>query len=345
LPDLTDRNQLDNAELGTGKLETKTPDKSKLDADKSKLDADNLRQIFPELPEDIDIRAFDQEHIPVHLAVIMDGNGRWATARGMTRVQGHAAGIKAVRELIRTSNDVGIRYLTIFSFSSENWSRPRAEVTALMSLLAKTMAAELKPMSDEGVRIQVIGDMSPLPESTRRVFLQAIQTTRDNQGMTLVVALNYGGRQDILRAAQELAHQAAAGAIDTTEIDQLTVEDFAARLDTAAIPDPDLLIRTSGEYRLSNFMLYQSAYAEMYFCPGYWPDFDRYELLRALLAYQKRNRRFGTLDGGEALGVASDEGECASASEGTGDHDTDHDTDRGTDRAAAAAESDRSVGS
>ena len=311
-----------------------------------------LQHIFPEPPGDIDLGSFDIDCIPTHLAVIMDGNGRWATARGMTRVQGHAAGIKAVRELIRTSNDVGIRYLTIFSFSSENWSRPRSEVTALMSLFAKTMAAELKPMSDEGVRIQVIGDISPLPESTRRVFLQAIQTTRDNQGMTLVVALNYGGRQDILRAAQELAHQAATGAINATEIDQLTVEDFAARLDTAAIPDPDLLIRTSGEYRLSNFMLYQSAYAEMYFCPGYWPDFDRYELLRALLAYQKRNRRFGTLDGGEALGVASSESECASVSEGTA-ADAERADDRDATRAAdrddaadrdAAVESDGSVG-
>jgi undecaprenyl diphosphate synthase len=245
----------------------------------------------------------------------MDGNGRWATARGMTRVQGHAAGIKAVRELIRTSNDVGIRYLTIFSFSSENWSRPRAEVTALMSLFAKTMAAELEPMSDEGVRILVIGDMSPLPESTRRVFQRAIQATSENQGMTLVVALNYGGRQDILRAAQELAHQAAAGTVSAAEIDQLTVEDFAAHLDTAAIPDPDLLIRTSGEYRLSNFMLYQSAYSEMYFCPGYWPDFDRYELLRALLAYQNRNRRFGTLGGGEALVDANDEGNAGGKSD------------------------------
>lgn len=257
----------------------------------------SLNQIFPDVPSDIDLDRFDSSSVPEHLAVIMDGNGRWATSRGMTRAQGHASGIQAVRELIRASNDVGVRYLTIFSFSSENWSRPKIEVQALMTLFAQTMAAELDSLDEEDVCIRVIGDMGFLPEATRRVFLEAQTKTHDNQGMTLIVALNYGGRQDIVRSAQALARQAASGDLSLAEIDQLTVDGFAKKLYTADFPDPDLLIRTSGEYRLSNFMLYQLAYTEMYFSSGYWPDFDRYELLRALLVYQARNRRFGSVNG------------------------------------------------
>jgi undecaprenyl diphosphate synthase len=253
----------------------------------------DLTAIFPDLPDDIDLGTFVPGGVPVHLAVIMDGNGRWATARGMTRVQGHAAGVRAVRELIRTSNDLGVRFLTIYSFSTENWSRPTAEVKALMSLFAQTMTAELQPMSAEGVRIKVIGDTAGLPQATRRVFYQAEQQTADNQGMTLIVALNYSGRQDIVRAAQSIALAVAEGKISQAEIELLTADRFASHLSTSEFPDPDLLIRTSGEYRLSNFLLFELAYCELYFTSAFWPDFDRYELLRAILAFQGRSRRFG----------------------------------------------------
>ena len=252
-----------------------------------------MAEVFPDVPADIDLEAFDPAIIPVHLAVIMDGNGRWAEGRGLGRVQGHAAGIKAVRELIRTANDVGVRYLTIYSFSTENWSRPAHEVSALMQLFAKTMAAELEPLYAEAVRIRVIGDMSPLPQATRRVFEKAQEKTRDNLGMSLVIAVNYGGRQEILAAARKLASQAADGRLSAEQAANISLEQLAAELDTADIPDPDLLIRTSGEFRISNFLLYQLAYTEMYFSPVLWPDFDRYELLRALLDYQGRSRRFG----------------------------------------------------
>ena len=256
-------------------------------------DKPSIAQIFPNAPDDIDLSSFDPESVPSHLAVIMDGNGRWATSRGLNRAQGHVAGIKAVRELIRAANDVGIRYLTIYSFSSENWSRPKAEVQGLMALFAQTMAAELAALIEEDVRIRVIGDMGLLPQVTRRIFSEAVQRTQENQGMTLIIAVNYGGRQEIVRAAQKMARLAAGGELSAAEIESLTVEQFAEWLDTADFPDPDLLIRASGEYRLSNFLLYQLAYSEMYFSPLYWPDFDRYELLRALLAFQNRNRRFG----------------------------------------------------
>jgi len=252
-----------------------------------------LETIFPDLPGDIDIKAFDVNNIPKHLAVIMDGNGRWATRRGMSRAEGHAAGIKAVRELIRASNDLGISYLTIYSFSAENWSRPKAEVQALMSLFATTLSMEIDSLFAEDVSIKVIGDLSMLPQATRRIFQQSVQKTQDNEGMRLIIAVNYGGRQEIVQAAQDLARLAAKGEISIDEVDSLTAEQFANMLDSGVYPDPDLLIRTSGEYRLSNFLLYQIAYSELYFSPVLWPDFDRYELLRAILAYQNRKRRYG----------------------------------------------------
>ena len=254
-----------------------------------------LSEVFPQPPGDIDLASFDRTAVPTHLAVIMDGNGRWAERQGISRAQGHAAGIKAVRELIRTANDVGIRYLTIYSFSTENWARPKSEVQALMRLFAQTMAAELDGLDAEGVRVRTIGDLSLLPPATRRVFIKAEQKTVANTGMTLIVAVNYGSRLEIVKAAQELARQASDGRIGTAEIEALTAEDFARLLETDGIPDPDLLIRTSGEFRLSNFLLFQLAYSELYVSPVLWPDFDRYELLRALLAYQGRSRRFGAV--------------------------------------------------
>ncbi|MDR2492852.1 MAG: isoprenyl transferase [Coriobacteriales bacterium] len=256
------------------------------------LTVERLVELFSPVPPDIDLAAIDTTGIPQHIAVIMDGNGRWALKRGKRRVSGHKAGIEGVRSLIRTSDDLGVRFLTIYSFSTENWSRPLQEVQALMALFAKTMAAELEAMHEKGVRVLVIGDMRPLPVRTRETFERAIDRTAENTGMTLVVALNYGSRTEIVRAAQTLAARAAAGWQVPEDLQEFEAV-FAGELDTAGIPDPDLLIRTSGECRVSNFLLYQIAYSELYVTPTLWPDFDRFELLRAIIDYQRRERRFG----------------------------------------------------
>ena len=253
-------------------------------------------QIFEDPPANLDLSLLDTERIPQHIAVIMDGNGRWAVEQGKPRAAGHKAGIQGVRELIRTSSDIGVDYLTIYSFSTENWSRPRAEVKGLMALFASTMVAELDGMHEEGVRIRVIGDMAQLPRRTRETFQNGIEKTRDNKGMTLVIAVNYGSRLEIIQAAQKIAKQTLRGDLTTEQLEELDEDAFAQYLQTSDIPDPDLLIRTSGEYRLSNFLLYQTAYSELYVTPVLWPDFDRFELCRALIEYQSRSRRFGAVE-------------------------------------------------
>ena len=262
-----------------------------------------LEYIFPAPP---DPAALDQERIPRHVAVIMDGNGRWAKKRAMNRINGHKAGIGAVRELIRCANDVGVDYLTIYSFSTENWKRPQDEVNGLMNLFAKTMLAELDGLHEEGVRVRTIGNLDALPEKTARAFEDAWEKTKNNAGMTLVIAVNYGARDEILEAVQQLVDEAVDQAGQGSQLAQgsqagqaqaprITEEAFAAHLHTADIPDPDLLIRTSGEMRVSNFLLWQIAYTEFYCSDVLWPDFDRYELLRALLDFQQRDRRFGAV--------------------------------------------------
>ena len=247
-------------------------------------------QIFPEPPAGLDPQALDVGRIPQHVAVSMDGNGRWAKQRGLERGEGHKAGVRAVREVITAANDVGVRYLTIYSFSTENWNRPAGEVTGLMELFAQVMGAELDGLDAEHVRVRLLGDVEALPLATRTIFKQAEKRTAANEGMTLAIAVNYGARQELVRAAQQLAADVAAGSLQPEDVCE---EALAARLYTAGMPDPDLLIRTSGELRLSNFLLWQLAYAEFYITDVYWPDFDRYELLRALLSYQARDRRFG----------------------------------------------------
>lgn len=272
-----------------------------------------LDYIFPAPPEGLDPAALDQERIPRHVAVIMDGNGRWAKKRAMNRLNGHKAGIGAVRELIRCANDVGVDYLTIYSFSTENWKRPQDEVNGLMNLFAKTMLAELDGLHEEGVRVRTIGNLDALPEKTAQAFAEAWDKTKDNTGMTLVIAVNYGARDEILEAVQQLVDEAVdqatqgdgaaanaasatdAGASVAHQAPRVTEETFAAHLHTADIPDPDLLIRTSGEMRVSNFLLWQIAYTEFYCADVLWPDFDRYEFLRALLDFQQRDRRFGAV--------------------------------------------------
>ena len=254
-----------------------------------------LDYIFPDPPDDLDPARLDPDAVPQHVAVIMDGNGRWAKARGKNRLSGHSAGIEAVRETIRCASDLGVRYLTIYSFSSENWKRPKDEVDGLMDLFATTMLAEVDGLDEEHVRVMTIGDLSALPEKTRSAFEDAWEQTKDNEGMTLVIAVNYGGRQEILEAVRSCMDDAQAAAREGRRPEELTEEGFARHLSTRDIPDPDLLIRTSGEMRVSNFLLWEIAYTEFVCTDVLWPDFDRYEFLRCLLEYQGRDRRFGAV--------------------------------------------------
>ena len=250
--------------------------------------------IYPNPPEGLNPLALKEERVPSHVAVIMDGNGRWAKKRALNRLKGHRAGIEAVRETIRAANDSGVRYLTIYSFSTENWKRPEEEVDGLMELFAKTMLAEVDGLHEEGVRVMTIGDMSRLPADTRAAFEEAWEKTKGNTGMTLVVAVNYGSRDEIIHAVQSVVTLAQERAHDgqSLAVDESLLESF---LYTADIPDPELLIRTSGEMRISNFLLWQLAYTEIYVTDVLWPDFNRYEFLRALLDYQSRDRRFGAV--------------------------------------------------
>ncbi len=254
-----------------------------------------LEDIFPNPPEGLDAHALEAHSMPQHIAIIMDGNGRWAKKRSLNRLKGHKAGIEAVREAIRCASDCGVRFLTIYSFSTENWKRPQTEVNGLMDLFAKTMLAEVDELDEEGVRVMTIGDLTPLPQDTREAFDRAWDQTRSNEGMTLVVAVNYGSRAEMLESIQKIADKAAAAGASGKDAPRVTEELFESGLYTTGIPDPDLVIRTSGEMRLSNFLLWQVAYSEFYVTPVLWPDFNRYEMLRALLDYQRRDRRYGAV--------------------------------------------------
>ena len=250
-----------------------------------------IEEIFPNPPEGLERALLDEPRIPKHVAVIMDGNGRWAKKRALNRLKGHKAGIEAVRETIRAASDSGVEFLTIYSFSTENWKRPDEEVEGLMNLFAKTMLAEVDGLHEEHVRVMTIGDISRLPKETRDAFDDAWNKTKDNDGMTLLVAVNYGSRQEILHAVQQIIDEAR----ETGVVPQIDEALFERGLYTAGIPDPELLIRTSGEMRISNFLLWQLAYTEIYVTDVLWPDFNRYEFLRALLDYQGRDRRFGAV--------------------------------------------------
>jgi undecaprenyl diphosphate synthase len=230
--------------------------------------------------------------VPRHVAIIMDGNGRWAAARGLPRTEGHRRGVEALRRTVRAAGDIGIEILTIFSFSSENWSRPKSEVRDLMGLLRRFIRNDLVELHQNGVHVRVIGERDDLDPEIRRLLEEAEQLTQDNEKLTLVVAFNYGGRQEIARAAQRLVEEVVAGRLAATAI---TAERLGAALDAPEIPDPDLIIRTSGEQRLSNFLLWQAAYSELVFVPTYWPDFDRAALENAIIEYRRRERRFGGL--------------------------------------------------
>ena len=238
-----------------------------------------------ELKEQIDI-----QRLPQHIAVIMDGNGRWAKERGKPRIFGHQSAIQAVRETIEASAELGIPYLTLYAFSTENWNRPTDEVGGLMALMKKVLRDEIKSLHENNIRVNVIGDFAKLPSSNQEELRQAMELTKGNTRLVANFALSYSGRWDLTQAARRMATDAAAGRLNPDEIGEATVGNY---LSTAGMPDPELLIRTSGEQRISNFLLWELAYAELYFTPKYWPDFRKADLYEAILDYQRRERRFG----------------------------------------------------
>ena len=229
---------------------------------------------------------------PRHVAVIMDGNGRWAAARGLPRVEGHRRGVEALRRTVRAAGELGIQYLTVFSFSTENWSRPAAEVSELMGLLRRFVRNDLADLHRNNVRVRIQGEREGLSTEIGRLLAEAEDLTRDNKGLTLIVAFNYGARQEIARAVKRMNEAVARGEFAQDKIDADSIGRF---LDVPDVPDPDLIIRTSGEQRLSNFLLWQSAYSELVFLPLNWPDFDRAALEATILEYRRRERRFGGL--------------------------------------------------
>lgn len=254
------------------------------------FDTDKLVQYFSDAPEDISLSDINLETIPSHVSIIMDGNGRWATARGLDRTEGHKAGVLSLREAVTTSVRLGLDVLSVYAFSTENWKRPQHEVDLLMRLFAETLLKELPLFYQENVKLRFFGDLEALPEKTRKTFQRGLDETAQNTGMTFALAVNYGSRAELTRTAVFLANQIAEGKVSA---DSVTPSDFEKYLYTAGLPDPDLLIRTSGELRLSNYLLWQLAYSELYVTQTYWPDFSKWDFLRAIKDYQGRERRFG----------------------------------------------------
>ena len=249
-----------------------------------------LREYYAAAPADISLSDIDLERVPSHVSIIMDGNGRWAQARGLDRSKGHVAGVDALRETVTTSVRLGLDALSVYAFSTENWRRPQREVDLLMHLFATTLVKELPLFHQENVRLRFLGDLEALPKKTYDVFQRGLDETSGHTGMTFALAVNYGSRAEIARACRQIADEVATGIIDASAIDEQVV---AEHLYTTGMPDPELLIRTSGELRLSNYLLWQLAYTEFYVTNMMWPDFDRWEFLRAVRAFQSRNRRFG----------------------------------------------------
>ena len=237
-------------------------------------------------PADTLLAQLDPDRIPTHTAIIMDGNGRWACERGLERREGHRAGVQTVSRIVRAAARCGIRYLTLYTFSTENWRRPRAEVDALMTLLVRSAVEELTTLEENNVRLRTIGDLDGLPDEPREALEGLVESTKSNTGITLVLAVNYSSRSELTRAFNRLMSERSSD-------EPITADDITAHLDLPDLPDPDLLIRTGGECRISNYLLWQLAYTELYFCDLYWPDFEAEDLYRALLDYQSRQRRFG----------------------------------------------------
>ncbi len=236
------------------------------------------------------LNKIDQAKIPNHIAIIMDGNGRWAKKLGHIRIFGHRQGVRTVKNVVETAAELGVKYLTLYAFSTENWSRPQAEVNALMELLVDSIRKETPSLMENSIKLEAIGDLENLPGNCNKTLKETINTTRNNNRMTLVLALNYSARWDLTRAMRNLATEACSGNI---EPENITEKDIRKNLSTAAYPDPDLLIRTSGEYRISNFLLWEIAYSEIHITPVLWPDFETDDFYNAIIDYQKRERRFG----------------------------------------------------
>ena len=236
--------------------------------------------------------------LPVHVAIIMDGNGRWAKKRGLQRIEGHRKGVETLRDIIKISDELGIKYLTIFAFSTENWKRPVSEVNALINLLVEYLRREVKELHSKNVKINILGCLKAFPDTVQREIKKAVELTSKNSGLNINIALNYGGRADIVRAAKNIAKDVYNNNLSPDDIDE---ELFSKYLYTAHMPDPDLLIRTSGEFRISNFLLYQIAYTELVFTPSdiLWPDFDLRAYLKAIIEYQNRQRRYGGINSRE----------------------------------------------
>ena len=240
----------------------------------------------------MDNNAFDTKCLPQHIAIIMDGNGRWAKERGQDRIYGHHEGVLSVREIVNVSGEIGIKYLTLYAFSTENWNRPKEEVDALMELLVATIRKEVDELNKKNVRLHVIGDFAALPAICQKEMQEAIDLTANNSGLNLILALSYSAKWEITKAVQNIAQQVKEGKIEPEQIDEHL---FHQNLCTHPFPDPELMIRTSGETRISNFLLYQLAYSELYFTPTHWPDFRRAHFLEAIADYQQRERRFGKI--------------------------------------------------
>lgn len=232
----------------------------------------------------------DKNNIPGHVAIIMDGNGRWAKKRGGVRIFGHQNGVKSVRDVVEASVEIGVKYLTLYAFSTENWNRPKIEVNALMGLLVSTIKSELKTLTENNVRLKTIGDINMLPKEVAQNLTDTIKRTESNTGLTLILALSYSSRWEINQAIKKIARDVKNNVL---EIDSINEELFQKYLNTSDFPDPELLIRTSGELRISNFLLYQLAYSELYFTETLWPDFNKDEFFKAIHNYQSRERRFG----------------------------------------------------
>ena len=242
--------------------------------------------------KDIEDSIINNNNIPKHIAIIMDGNGRWAKAHSLPRIAGHKEGIDSVRAITKKCGDIGVKHLSLYTFSSENWHRPKNEVKALMRLLLLTIRHEIKDLNKNNVRLSTIGNMDDLPDDARKGMEEGLKITENNSGLNLILALSYGGRQEILKMVQSIARKAVNGEI---EPEKLSETDIVNELDTAKIPDPDLLIRTGGDQRISNFLLWQIAYSEIYVTDTYWPEFKEKELLDAVADFQDRERRFGRI--------------------------------------------------
>lgn len=238
------------------------------------------------------IHKIDKTRLPQHIAIIMDGNGRWAKTKGKPRVFGHKSGVTAVREVSEGAAELGIKHLTLYAFSTENWNRPVTEVTALMTLLVETIKREVKTLNQNNIKLNAIGDLEKLPAKSYTALMKAIEDTKDNTRMTLHLALNYSSRWEIVNAVRNMGKDIYQGIINPDSIDESL---FTSYLSTKDIPDPELLIRTSGEYRISNYLLWQIAYAELYFTDIYWPDFRKQDLCEAIINFQNRERRFGKI--------------------------------------------------